>query len=99
MTVRTGIIDGPVRSALPPVGMIRARILAGIKTVLGGVHQPRERPLAGNLPVRRPWEVFVLVARIFAEGALRESRADQNERGQEAGRRKTQADEVEHRYS
>src|ERR1700733_8489385 len=99
MPVRTRVVDGPIRSALPPVGMVRARIFAGVKAVLGGVHQARKRPFTGNLPVGGTREVFVLVAGIFAEGALGEGGANQEGSGEGTGNKETQTDEVVHRYS
>src|SRR5271163_2777965 len=96
MPVRTRIVNGPVRSAVPPVGVIRAWILAGVKTMLGRIHQPSEGPLAGNAPIRRKREVLVLVTGIFAERPLAERGTNQHGSRQPADQRKTQTDKVAH---
>src|ERR1700722_14380194 len=98
MPVRARIVDGPIRFTVPPVGMIGPGIFAGIKAVLGRVHQAREGPFAGHPPIGRDGEVFVLIARVLAERPLSEGSADQHEGGESEDQRNTQADQVAYHY-
>src|SRR5579872_7530998 len=98
MAIRARIIDGPVRTPIPPVRIISSRKLAGIETVLGGVHQASERPFAGHPPIGGQWEVLVFKAWILAKRPLPESGADQDGSGECAGEQKPQTIQVAHRY-
>src|SRR5271170_637378 len=82
MPVGARVVLGPHRVSKAPVAIAGPAVAAEPAANLR-IHQPREGPFAGSLPVRRERKIVVFDAWIFTKGFLiSEQRAQDGESGQ-----------------
>ena len=75
VAVGSGIVDGPIGVALPPIVTAPEFGLPVQADFRRRIHQAGKRPFGGLVPVRRQGEIEIFPSRVLPKGALRQERA------------------------